>query len=499
MSTSMQTLQREVPQERQRRSSLIEVLRSLVGDSTQYLIGVAVMGLASMVLLPLYTRYLSQSDFGLFSLIEVLALGAISISGLGFNVSYLKWFAASSTEEVAEVLGTTLWVNAIAGVLTGTALWMFLSSGFAAKVLRDDAGRFAWFVLPLILLETLQGVLLTHLRARRRPVAFSMVSAIRLVAIVVFSIWLVAARGRGLLGVFEARVIGDLVAGLVAWALTASDVSISVSLASARSMAVYGLPVMASSLIMMMLDGAGRFFVNHYTSLEQVGLYAVAVKISGVMRLGIVVPFTSAWGGLLFQIAKRPDAQVVYSKIMGYLLVLSVCIALVFSAISPVFLLILATRQYSACLPIVPWLLFVQVIALMQYPASAGIYLGSATKWLLVIFGAGVGVSLLLNRLLVPKFGGVGAASAWLAAWLAITVLMASIGQRYYPLRYEKKPLLFALAATCLLLLVSYLRAGNTGIIASSILSAIVMLCGIAYVWHDLLRFGLRWNTTAAD
>ena len=499
MSSSIQTMQGEAFPQLRPRGSLIEVLRSLVGDSAQYLVGVAVMGLASMVLLPLYTRYLSQSDFGLFSLVEILALSAISISGLGFNVSYLKWFAASPSEKIPEVLGTTLWVNGIAGVVTGTALWMFLTSGVAAKGLRHDAGRFAWFLLPLILLETMQGVLLTHLRARRRPVAFSVVSAIRLVAIAVFSIWLVAARGKGLLGVFEARVLGDLGAALVAWGLTASDVSFSASLSSARSMAKYGLPVMGSSLIIMILDGAGRFFVNHYANLEQVGLYTVAVKISGVMRLSIVVPFGSAWGGLLFQIAKRPDAQVVFSKIMSYLLVLSVSIALVFSAASPVLLLILTTRQYSACLPIVPWLLFVQVITVLQYPASAGIFLGSATKWLVPIFTAGVVISLLLNRLLVPKFGGVGAAAAWLASWLMITVLMASFGQRYYPLRYEKKSLLFALSATGLVVLLGYLRGMTVGIIASSILSTIIMACAITYIWRDLLRFGIGLDATTTD
>jgi O-antigen/teichoic acid export membrane protein len=256
---------------------------------------------------------------------------------------------------------------------------------------------------------------------------------------------------------------------------------------------------MGSSLIIMILDGAGRFFVNHYANLEQVGLYTVAVKISAVMRLSIVVPFGSAWGGLLFQIAKRPDAQVVFSKIMSYLLVLSVSIALVFSAASPVLLLILTTRQYSACLPIVPWLLFVQVITVLQYPASAGIFLGSATKWLVPIFTAGVVISLLLNRLLVPKFGGVGAAAAWLASWLMITVLMASFGQRYYPLRYEKKSLLFALSATGLVVLLGYLRGMTVGIIASSILSTIIMACAITYIWRDLLRFGIGLDATTTD
>jgi O-antigen/teichoic acid export membrane protein len=494
MADTKAELQDEASQPETLGNSLAGVLYSLGGDSAKYLAGVAVMGLANMVLLPLYTRYLSPSDFGLYALIEVLVLGSISVSSLGFNVAYLKWFASCAPDQVAKLLGTMIWVNGLVGTGTGTALWIFLASNRSSGILHGDATRFAWALVPLVLFETLQGVFLTHLRARRRPGAFSVLSAVRLASIVGWSIWLVVGRGQGLTGVFVARVLGDLCACFLAWGLTASDLSLSASFRSALGMAKYGLPVMGSSLIMMILDGAGRFFLNHFGNLEQVGLYAVAIKISGVMRMLVVFPFGAAWGGLMFQIAKRPDAPTVYSKIMSYLLILSVSFALVFSLFSPILLLIFATRQYSASLPLIPWLLLVQVVAVVQYPSATGIFLGSRTKWLLPIFSLGVAASLLLNRLLIPRFGSFGAAWAWLVAWLVITISMASIGQRYYPLRYEKKALLLALAACVMVVLASHLRPMTSwaaGIIVPSICSTIVMLAATGYVWNDVRHFGV--------
>ena len=471
------------------RSSLAAVIGSLLGDSAQYLVGMAVMGLANVLLLPIYTRFLSPSDFGLYALVELLALTLISISSLGFPVSYLKSFAVSGPGEVPKLLGTMLWVNALSAAITGTGLSLFLASPDSASLLRGDARRFAWLLLPLVLLETLQGVLLTHLRAKRRAASFSWAAAIRLLSIAALSIWLVVGRSEGLLGVFKARVLGDVLGCLLLWGMTASDLSWSASLPSALSMAKYGLPVMGSALIMMILDGAGRFFLDHYGSLEQVGLYSVAVKISGIMRLLVVVPFGAAWGGLLFQIAKRPRAPLIYSKLMSYLLVTSVSIALVLSLFSPFFLRILATREYSRSLSCVPWLLLVQAVAVLQYPSSVGLYLGSATRWLPPIFSSGILVSFFLNRLLIPSFGVLGAAWAWLGAWVVITVLMASIGQRYYPLHYEKKPFLIA-CAPCVLLLAAF-RLGpfvsrTGGILAPAILSTVILAGAIAYVWGDL-------------
>jgi len=501
MANPVQEVEGEVSEPRARANCLADVLRSLVGDSAQYVAGVVVMGLANMVLLPLYTRFLSPSDFGLYALIEVLALSSISVSGLGLNVAYLKWFASSAPDEVPRLLGTMIWVNGFAGIVTGAGLWMFLASHQSSRMLHGDTRGLGWLLLPLISFETLQGVLLTHLRARRRPGAFSAVSTFRLVTIAAFSIWLVAGRKDGLSGVFLARVLGDLGGCLVAWGLVSADVSLSASLSSALAMMKYGLPVVASSLIMMILDGAGRFFLNHYGNLEQVGLYAVAVKISGVMRMLVVLPFGAAWGGLMFQIAKRSEAAIIYSKIMSYLLVLSLSIALVFSLFSPVLLLVFATRQYSASLAVIPWLLLVQAVTALQYPSATGLFLGSATKWLLPIFALGVAISLGLNRLLVPRFASLGAAWAWLVAWLVTTILMPSVGRRRYPIRYERKPLLVALAACAIVILASPrpVTAWSRGLIAPSIFGAIIVMFAIGYVWNDFRHFGALWSARTVE
>jgi O-antigen/teichoic acid export membrane protein len=200
------------------------------------------------------------------------------------------------------------------------------------------------------------------------------------------------------------------------------------------------MPVVVSSLIMVALDGAGRYFVNRYNTLEQVGQFAVGVKIAGLMRILVVAPFGIAWGGLLFQIEKRADAQFIYSKLMGYILLLAVSVAAILSLFSPLLLHVFATPAYHASLSVIPLLLLVQAITVMQYPATLGIYLRSATKWQVVVLSIGLGVDLLLNRLLVPAYGMVGASVALLAAWAFATALMAFVSQKYYPLRFEWKP-----------------------------------------------------------
>jgi O-antigen/teichoic acid export membrane protein len=457
----------------------------------------SVMGLANMVLMPLYTRCLSPGEFGVYALVEILALGLIAAASLGSGVSYLKWYAAGEPSSVRQLLGTTLWSNGLAALVMGGFLSAFVASDSGVRILGAATRTFAILLLPVVFLETLQSVLLTHLRACRRPAAFSTASVIRLVAVAVFSVWLLAFLRLGLLGLFLGRVLGD-VCGLCALIIfSKSEISAANSWRLSLSTIRYGMPVVVSSLIMVALDGAGRYFVNRYNTLEQVGQFAVGVKIAGLMRILVVAPFGIAWGGLLFQIEKRADAQLVYSKLTGYVLLLAVSVAAILSLLSPLLLHVFATPAYRASLSVIPVLLLVQAITVMQYPATVGILLRSTTKWLVAVISIGFGVDLLLNRLLVPAHGIVGASLALLAAWVFIITVMALVSQEYYPLRFEWKPV--GISAAIWLMASMLQRSGPLHLDWSCFLLRGTACCGILlaagfFLFRDIVRSGAEFQ-----
>jgi len=148
----------------------------------------------------------------------------------------------------------------------------------------------------------------------------------------------------------------------------------------------YGAPIVLSALAAMLLDATGRYFLNHYGSLEEVGLYTAGVKITMIMRLLITVPFGMAWGGLVFQIAKNPAAAWIYSRVFEYSAVFAMLIALGLLMFAPLLILILTTPDYASAVQALPFLLLVQTCTIIQYPATSGIlvangkFIHSSTK-----------------------------------------------------------------------------------------------------------------------
>ena len=128
MHLSKPTELKNVYLDRRESGSFTNLLAPLVRDSFRYMLGSLLIGLANVVLVPLYTRYLSPSEFGVYALIEITALVLITTAGLGFNVSYLSWFAEVDAGKQRVLLGTMVGAGTLASLIAGSALAVLVAS-----------------------------------------------------------------------------------------------------------------------------------------------------------------------------------------------------------------------------------------------------------------------------------------------------------------------------------------------------------------------------------
>lgn len=410
---------------------------ALIKDSSIYMLGAAMLGLGNFILVPLYTRYLAPSEFGVYTLVEVGVLAAVLVSQLGLTVSYLKWFADTGLSRRGELLGSTLSISTLMAILSGGGLVLFVTKAQSGLWLQATGKSFAWMLLPIVVLESLQGLLMTDLRARREAVAYSVAMVVRLFAIVGVSLLSVATMHQGVAGIFLGRLVGDGLSVLLLSVFALRSCRFRISRTLASSMIRYGLPLAWAMIISVALDASGRYFLNHYSTLDQVGYYGVAVKISGVFQMLVVQPFGIAWGGLMFQIVQWRYASVIFSKALVYVFVLSLTSALILSIFTPTLFAIFTTPSYAPATAVFPLILLVRATNIMIYPAPVGIYVSGRTGWFVLIYSVGLVLDLILNYLLVPTFGIFGAGWAWLITWGGITGLMVLIGQKYYSLQYN--------------------------------------------------------------
>ena len=87
-----------------------------------------------------------------------------------------------------------------------------------------------------------------------------------------------------------------------------------------RPMLSYGLFFVPVGLASFVLNFADRYFLRAFSTLEEVGLYALAYKIAMIVTMLVAVPFNQVWHSYLFEIRNQPNAKDVYAKVATYFL-----------------------------------------------------------------------------------------------------------------------------------------------------------------------------------
>ncbi len=453
---------------------------SLLRDSSVYLIGSALLGLGNFVLVPLYTRSLRPAEFGVFALIDVTILILISFSQMKLDVSYLREYAdAEHTRET--LLATVFWAAAILSAISGVILLAIAHTARAQAFLGSDIRGFAWSLLPIVMTETLQAILLSDLRARRKAAQYCLSTLARLAGIVAASVWFIRAEHMGLAGVFYGRLAGDLLGMLVLGAFCLQNISPALDLSILKRMLRFGIPIVWGGIVTMALDATGRYFLAHQGSTESVGYLGAAVKISGIFQMLVTQPFGIAWGGMMFQIVHRPEAKMIYSKILAYVTSAALTVGFVLSVSAP-FLFRLFAPSYAPAMSIFPLVVLMRAIQVLEYPSAIGIYLSGRTGLFPPIYTAALLVNLAANFILVPSFGLAGALYAALAGWVVVIAGMLVTSHRLYPLKYYPLITIFSVLPWCVYLAPGLRRSLmdiSTGILMSSsmALAALAIFC----------------------
>ncbi len=177
--------------------------------------------------------------------------------------------------------------------------------------------------------------------------------------------------------------------------------------------------------------------------LYQTGIYGANYKLAVIMTL-FIQAFRYSFEPFFFSQAKENNSKQVYADVLKYFVILGLIIFLgVMFYIDIVKILI--DPRYHEGLGIVPYVLMANLFFGIFFSLSLWYKLTDKTRVGAYIAIIGTIITVVLNILLVPKFGYVGAAYSVLICFLTITVISYIAGQKYYPVPYDLKRILFYL------------------------------------------------------
>jgi O-antigen/teichoic acid export membrane protein len=263
------------------------------------------------------------------------------------------------------------------------------------------------------------------------------VNAGKLVVMLSLNILFVVYLRMGIAGVITSGIIASAAVAIVLTGYLVRRVGVGFDIATLREMATFGIPLVPWWVGNFVLVYSDRYFLNYYTNTSTVGIYSLAYKFAFLLSALAFSPFDTIWSSQRFEIAKRPDAPELYARVFLYMNVILGGIGLMLSLFVRDFLSIMSAPAFLPAYRLVPLLIAAQVLFTWAGYWSLGIYLSGRTKSMATGSVVLVPLTIILNYVLIPRYGIYGAAWATIIAYLARFLWIYYFGQRYYPIEYR--------------------------------------------------------------
>ncbi len=399
--------------------SLKKYFVALTKDSVIYGLGNVVLKLLAIVTAPILTRIFVPAEYGILSLIASIISFLSLFLMFGMDTSLFLRVNEYKNEKKA-VVSSGFWFLVGWGVfLTGICI---LFSRSIANAAFHSPTTAIFFTLAFItaFFTLLTNYVKTVYRLEFKAKTFAITTAIGAVLITALSIGLIFPWG--VFGYFFGTLLGTVLTFFLSIYLIREDFQFSWKWSHAKDMVLVGSMLVPASLSYFVFDLSDRFFVNHYWSLTELGLYAMAINVTSILPF-FSMTLSRAWLPMIFNLhSEEKDVfDEFVPRVFVYYLAFFMVLAVGISFFGLEILKILTVAKYYPAAKAVAPLALAMVFAATMQITSVGIYLTKKTKLIAVCSGLAAIINTICNFLLIPRFGMMGAAWATALSYFFLT------------------------------------------------------------------------------
>ena len=436
-------------------------LRRLATTGAAYTASSVISKLIAVALLPLYTRYLTPADYGAA---EVLITGVIAASiviRLGIIEALLRFYYQSGEDPeqvVKTAFASLLWTTTI-----GLAIALPLAEPLSRLLLNHSDPNLMRIAIFGLWVFTMFEFLTALFRLDERAKAYFAFTVSNVLVTIPVTVWLVVGEEKGASGLLWGQYATGAVflAGLVF--AQRRRLAVVPDFALWRRMLRWGLPTMPAELSLYSLNFIDRLLIVRLVGLGPAGLYSLSVKFAQAVNV-LVKGFQLAWPPLAYSIKDDDEARVAYAVIVTWFVSVTTFFVAGLWLLSRWIVRALAGPEFFGSYKTIGLvstgvMLYALYLVLVVVLGRTG-----RTEYNFPATGAGTVVNIVLNLILLPSMGIVGAGVSLVASYAVVLVLMYVFTQRLFKVPYEWLRLAQAVGLATVLVVVGEVFLPTSGI-----------------------------------
>lgn len=379
--------------------------KKLIKNTGLLAIGSFGSSLLGMLLIPFYTAVLSTSDYGISDLIVTTTSLLYPFTTLAISESIMRFTLDKGVDKKSVYsIGITI-------ALAGYILILLC----LPLIKKTAIGAYYTYFLAYYLFYCLHTVTSYFVKGLEKIKTYSVAGLLN--SMVVISCNLL------FLLVFKMGIVGYLLSSILGHAITTGFMFVRAKLYRyiqpfwkidqllLRRMIQFSIPIIPNSISWWIANSSDKYVLNHYTDVSQVGIYAVSYKIPTIM-ITITGFFISAWQISAVEDFGTEKSQKFFSEIYKKCFALNMLISATLIVFSKVMAGFLYSADFFAAWRFVPILVIANVFNVMASFMGTIYTASKKTKMLSISTMIGATANILMNFLLIPFLGALGAAIA---------------------------------------------------------------------------------------
>lgn len=418
-------------------------LKNVSKNTFIYSVGNVAVKSVTFFFIPLYTHYLSVFEVGIIVLLELLEVLYIASAPLGIFSALWRFFnpEKKAGREKEFISSNILFILAVNVVLCTV---LFLSASFISEVYLsapDLTGLVK--VHSLVLFMGLsRTVLFTLFRIYEQAFRFITFAFIDFSLLILITLYFVIVLDLGLRGVIYAKAITGSLAFIFALFYILKQFGVHYFHKYVVRSLRFGFPLMFNAISLLVLSTSDRFFIKEIISVEASGIYGISYKFGMILNMLFVVPLVQAWHPILYRLENAPEQKITYQKIALYYVQIGSLLMLAVVVASKYLLKLTTTTEYHSGIIIVPWIAFSYLLFGLQNFFKAGALIHNKTIQITQYGLLAAVLNIILNMVMIPVFGILGAAIATTLSYFVMMVLTLRLSQKHLHINWLWKKMI---------------------------------------------------------
>lgn len=401
------------------------------------LIGITQMltNLSGIILLPILTKNLPIEEYGIWAQILVTIGIFPGVVTLGLPYTMVRFLPALNKKD--EIQETFYSIFFLVLLTSGTAaLFLYIFSDIVASKLFDDNIRVVRLLSAIVFFECLNNMFVSYLRARQQIKKYSFIVFFNTV-LQIFTVSTLVLLGKGIIGASLGLFVTVLLTFLIMACHIILDVGIRIpKFKNMKEYLNFGIPTVPGNFSSWIVNASDRYVIGLLLGTAYVGYYSPGYSLGSLINIFL--------GPLVFLLpsvlSKHYDEDNVYEvqKILSYslkyLMAISIPAAFGVSFLSKPILTILSTPEIATQGYLITPFVALSTLLFGEYAIiSQVIALKKRTTISGRIWTIAATLNLVLNFVIIPYMGILGAAITTLAAFLLSLILAV-----YYSWKFLK-------------------------------------------------------------